>query len=150
MKSKVLRALLAVLLLSALLPAGACAETYYEQTVGYVDLYNENLESIPGLVKRLFASERINFHIALAEGEEIIGVATSGSCEILEFQEGGLENPTLLVYIKAETIEGIKADPSQEKVLAALKELRIEGVGLVKKLKVAFLNLVRMVAGWFF
>ena len=142
-----------LLVLAAVLPAAGLAQEdpngYFEELEGYVDLYNANLESIPGVVKRLFANERINFYISLADGEEIIGVVTSGGCEILEFKEGEVENPTLLAYVDGEKIAEALASPSQEKALEVVNSIRIEGVGFMKKVKVAFLNLVRTVAGWF-
>jgi hypothetical protein len=143
---------LVVLLLIAIFPGASLAEgdeSYFSMLEGYVDLYNSNLDTIPGIVKRLFSNERVNFHIALAEGEEIIGVSTSGTCEITEFVEGALENPTLRVYIEEETIDDLMADPSKEKALAAINSLKIEGVGFFNKLKVAFVNLMRTVSGWF-
>jgi hypothetical protein len=154
MNKKVMTAALVVFLLIAIFPGASLAQqeasgSYFAELEGYVDLYNSNLASIPGIVKRLFSNERINFHIALSEGEEIIGVSTSETCEILEFVDGALETPTLRVYIEGEIIDDLMANPSQEKALAAINSIKIEGVGFFNKLKVAFVNLIRTVSNWF-
>lgn len=155
MNKKIMTAILMVVLLIAIFPGASLAQqeeaagSYFAELEGYVDLYNSNLDNIPGIVKRLFSNERINFHIALSEGEEIIGVSTSKTCEIMEFVEGALETPTLRVYIEGEIIDDVRANPTQEKALAAINSVRIEGVGFFNKLKVAFVNLVRTVFSWF-
>jgi hypothetical protein len=127
------------------------AASYYELLEQYVSMYNENISNIPDLAKRAFDGERINLHIGLADGEEeIIGVATSkGACAITEFAAGGLEKPTLRVYIDGAAIERHIADPVQEEIIDTVLNLKVEGVGLFNQIKVLLFGLVQKVARWF-
>lgn len=159
------RCLTAVMIIACMImgmmPAVAAAATatvpeqaplsYYQRLAGYVDLYNKGSAVIPGIIKWVFANERINFHIDLSgQGEEIIGVVTSENGDaILEFIAGELEQPTMRVYAKAETIDYLEANPSIGAALEAVGNLRIEGVGFSNTVKVFLLNAVLTVMSWF-
>jgi hypothetical protein len=129
------------------------AETasYFELLEPYVSLYNENIGSIPDLAKRVFDGERINVHIGLDDGgEEILGVATSkGECAITEFTAGGLDQPTLRVYIEGAVIERHMADPVQDEIIDTVVNLKIEGVGFLNQIKVFVFGLIQKVARLF-
>lgn len=141
-------ALLTMIVLA--LPAGA-SPPIFELIEPHINLYNENIDQIPAPVKRLFQNERINLHIILEDGtEEIIGIATSKKeCEIIEFTDGALNKPTLRVYIDWAKIERLLSEPDQSEIINTVLNLRIEGVGLFKQLKVFFFHLFQRIAGGF-
>ncbi len=153
MKKRYVATFMILVILVMIMHTGVLAQeksgSYYLELEEYVETYNSNLGSIPGIVKRLFANENINFYISFDQGEEVIGVATSGSCEILTFQAEELGNPTLLAYIDGAMIDAALAEGTQEKALEAVNSIKLEGVGFMKKMKVAFLNLMLKVVSWF-
>lgn len=149
---------LTVILIMGVLATWAAAEgnseqpaSYFEMLDPYVASYNENISSIPDLAKRAFDGERINVHIALAEGEEeVIGVATSkGECAITEFSAGGLDKPTLRVYIEGSVIESHISNPVQDEIVDTVLNLKVEGVGLVNQAKVFVFGLFQKIARMF-
>ena len=155
-KKTLFTTLILALLLFLLIPLTTMAQdqdmksaVYYDILSEYVGLYNDNLDEIPGVIKRIFAKERIIVYIARDSEDEAIGVATSKDTEIIEFVQGELTEPTMLVYINGDTIDSLIANPSQGAAVEALNELKIEGVGFFKKIKVAFLNILISVSGWF-
>ena len=149
-RSKILTALLiAAMLVIAMHTVVLAQSDFYDSLEGYVAAYNENLDKVPGLAKRMFANERINFYIATGNGEEIIGVATDAECAILEFVSGEIENPTIRAYIDGDVIQDLMDDFSISKALSALRGIRLEGVGFAKVIKVFFLNIVKSLAGLF-
>ncbi len=127
----------------------AASTEYYDELADYVEDYNDNLDKVPSLAKRMFANERVNFFIKVGDDEEIIGVATDAECAITEFESGGLEDPTIRAYIDGAVIEDLQSDFTLSKALAALKGIRLEGVGFGKVVKVFFLNIFKAVSGLF-
>jgi hypothetical protein len=142
-------AILMIMLLIGLQAVVMAQNEFFYRLEAYVPLYNENLESVPDLAKRMFVNERINFHIADGAGEEIVGVATDAQGAILEMTSGGIDNPTIRAFIDSDVIRGLEADFSTERALAALREIRLEGVGFAKTIKVFFLNIARTLTGLF-
>ncbi len=150
MQKKLLSVLLVVLLLIGLIqvPVWAAGE-YFASLEGYVSDYNENLDKVPSLAKRMFANERVNFHIKIGDEEEIIGVATDAECRVDEFVEGEIDDPTIRAYIDGAVIDDLKSDFSVSRALDALKGIRLQGVGFGKVVKVFFLNIAKALAGLF-
>ncbi len=148
------RKILSILILVSLLlmviqvPVSAAGE-YYTSLEGYVSDYNENLDKVPSLAKRMFANERVNFHIKMDDEEEIIGVATDSECAIDEFVDVEIDDPTIRAYIDGAVIDDLKDDFSVSRALEALKGIRLQGVGLGKVIKVFFLNIAKALAGLF-
>ena len=150
--------LIAVFLAGALAAAGAAEETgeetatYFELLEPYVSMYNDNLDIIPDLAKSAFDGERIELHISLTGGGvEIIGIATSkGDCAINEFAAGGLDEPTLRVYIEGSAIDRHLASPEKEEILNTVLNLKVEGVGFINQVKVFVFSLLQRIARWFF
>ena len=140
--------LIVVLLLGIPWPVMAQGE-FFNSLEGYVSDYNENLDSVPGLAKRMFANERVNFYIQKDGEEEIIGVATDHECAILEFVSGEIDEPTMRAYIDGHVIYELMDDFSVNRALEALQGIRLEGVGFAKTIKVFFLNIVKSLAGLF-
>ncbi|MEW5785684.1 MAG: hypothetical protein AB1767_11540 [Bacillota bacterium] len=117
----------------------------------HVATYNENIDSVPDAVKSMFDDERINFHIDLGDDtEEVIGVVTSkDACEVTEFVAGGLDDPTLRVYITMADIERHIADPQGDEILDTVLNLKLEGVGFLNQAKVFLFGVVQKIARWF-
>lgn len=130
---------------------GQPSQTYYQKLEGHVGSYNTSSEKIPGIVKRLFGNEKINFYIGLADGgEETIGVEISaGGKSIDKFAAEELEKPTMRVYVSGAAIDGVLQNPSMDSALEVIAAMKIEGVGLMKKGKVFLINTVSRVLGWF-
>ena len=150
MRRKILSVLLVVVLFIVGIQSLVLAQGgFYDDLEGYVSVYNDNLESVPSLAKRMFANERINFHIASDSEEQIIGVATDADCAILEFVDGEIEDPTIRAYIDGDVIQDLQNDFSVSKALNALKDIRLQGVGFAKTIKVFFLNIVKSLSGLF-
>jgi hypothetical protein len=141
--------LVVILLLSAIqFPVFAAGE-YFASLEGYVSEYNENLDKVPSLAKRMFANERVNFHIKIGDEEEIIGVVTDAECAVEEFVDGEIDDPTIRAYIDGAVIDDLKDDFSVSRALEALKGIRLQGVGFGKVVKVFFLNIAKALAGLF-
>ncbi|UNC91463.1 hypothetical protein [Candidatus Contubernalis alkaliaceticus] len=152
-KTKCMCVLLAFMMLSLLSVAVLSAEeleeeafndvdSYYNQINGYVDLYNENIDLIPGVIKTFFSNERINFYIEYSGDQtEVIGVVSSGDAAISKFVSGGIEDSTLKFYIESEVIDSVIAAPSTEAFFDAIEGIKKEGVGFSKKIKVIFINI---------
>ena len=160
-KAKLLRLLLVCMMLLVLPLTSLSAEevkedvlyrieSYHEQIDGYVDLYNENLDVIPGVLKTFFSNERINFYIEFPGDEtEVIGVVTTKDAAISKFASGGIVDPTLMFYIESETIDSLIADPSTDAFFDALEGIEKEGVGFGKMVKVIFIDIAIKAARMF-
>ena len=147
-------ALTLILLVVSLIPSNIkCQERaenlYYSILEEYVDLHNNNLEAIPGIIKRIFANERVIFNIYNDFGDEVIGVVTSSDLEILKYVNENLEDPTMLIFIEGSLIDSLLANPSAGAVIEALNEIEIEGVGFFNKVKVFFIKILIGISGWF-
>ena len=119
--------------------------TLFERLSDYVDVYNENLEKMPGFVRMLGGNERIALEIALDNGSVLtIGVVTSEG-RITEFSKGELEDPTLRVWTDEATVNSIiTSDDPAGSAFYALKRghIRYSGVGTIKKLRIAGVKVV--------
>ncbi len=119
--------------------------TLFERLSDYVDVYNENLEKMPGFVRMLGGNERIALEIALENGSVLnIGVVTSEG-RITEFSKGELEDPTLRVWTDEATVNSIiTSDDPAGSAFYALKRghIRYSGVGTIKKLRIAGVKVV--------
>lgn len=146
-----------ILMLSTFSAWGAAEETaeeaasFFELLEPYVPMYNENISSIPDLAKSAFDGERINVHIGLVDGEEeVIGVATSkGECTITEFTAGGLDKPTLRVYIEGSVIEHHITSPVLDEIVDTVINLNVEGVGILSQVKVFVFGLFQKIVRLF-
>jgi hypothetical protein len=116
------------------------------------DDYNNNIEKIPGFIRKLIGTERINCYIETAGGEEVVlsAVTEKGMIEELELEE--LEEPTMIVHTSEATIEAIlEAEDPVARLKQALKddELTYEAQGFGKKLKWGFNRVLLAVSGLF-
>ena len=62
---------------------------------------------------------------------------------------GGVEEPTLRVYIDRATIDRHLANPVGEEIIDTALNLKIEGVGIGNQIKVFVLSLVQKIIGLF-
>ncbi len=161
MKKKVLKA--AVLLFAIVVifscimsPVGAQeteaeVDSTYELLLPYVYLYNDNIDQIPDVVKGLFAGEKIILHVNMEnDSEELIGIVTTeDDCLIEQYLAGGLDEPTLRVYIDRATIDRHLTNPVGEEIIDTAINLKMEGVGIGNQIKVFVLNLVQKIIGLF-
>ncbi|WP_258083761.1 hypothetical protein [Thermococcus thermotolerans] len=119
--------------------------TLFDRLRDYVDVYNENLEEMPGFIGMLAGNERIALEIALDNGSVLnIGIVTSDG-RITEFSEGKLEDPTLRVWTDESTVNAIlDSDDPAGSAFYALKRghIRYSGVGTIKKLRVAGVKVI--------
>jgi len=102
------------------------------------DIYNENLDEVPGIVKKLFGTERINLYITTIDrSKEVYGVQMQDA-KIIEFQEGEISKPTMNLYATEDSIRDImdSDDPvSAFQEAFAKGEITYKGVGIMNKVK---------------
>ncbi|MDY6826808.1 MAG: hypothetical protein SVV67_06495 [Bacillota bacterium] len=127
------------------------ANSTYELLLPYVYLYNDNIDQIPDVVKSLFAGEKIILHVSMEDdSEELIGIVTTeDSCLIEQYLAGGVEEPTLRVYIDRATIDRHLANPVSEEIIDTAVNLKMEGVGIGNQIKVFVLSLAQKIVGLF-
>ena len=124
----------------------------YQELKEQVDLYNQNVDKIPGFIRTIFGNERIEAHINDGK-EEVIGIVTKDAI-VIEFKEGGIENPTLKVYTDKETIyKVIKQKNPDSAIQVALKALdegkiRYEAVGVVTQIKTTIFTILIKIFDW--
>ncbi|MFH0978812.1 MAG: hypothetical protein V1837_05925 [Candidatus Woesearchaeota archaeon] len=114
--------------------------------------YNSNIDNVPGFVKSIIGTERINCHISLDDGSTLNVMATSskGKLESLDF--GELENATMIVKTSEATISKItSADNPITELKKALsdKEITYEPQGFMKKVKWGFVSFALKFSVWF-
>ncbi|MDY6765803.1 MAG: hypothetical protein SVW77_00390 [Candidatus Nanohaloarchaea archaeon] len=111
--------------------------------------YNENADSLPSLVKRLIAGERINVHIDTAEDEVVVGAVLDGA-RVARTERGGIGNATVEFYTDEERVRGaLAAENPREHALAAFNSGRItyDTKGFGRAVKFAVLSTVSKVIG---
>jgi hypothetical protein len=114
--------------------------------------YNSNIENIPGFVRKLIGTERINCYVETEGGDEVIlsAITEKGMIEELKLEE--LEEPTMIVHTSEATIEAIlEAEDPVAMLKQALKndELTYKAQGFTKKLKWGFNSMLMKVSGLF-
>lgn len=107
-----------------------------------VDIYNENLEYIPGIIKSVLGTETIEAHITFKDGStRVVGLKTEGGL-ITEVSGEPYPDSTMALHISEETVERIGA--SEDRIGALLDawgtDIRWKGLTFGEKLK-AFLCL---------
>ncbi len=152
MKSlRCLAAALAVLILTMALTgsaANATSDSYYDQLHEYVDLYNGEIEKIPFFVTMLVREQyaRITFESTTGP-DEIVGAVTGEDGSVLQFLASAPFNPTMVVSVRPGTVERLVAENCGNAVLAAVgDDIRIDGVGIVGRIRTLTLRLLLMVA----
>ena len=70
--------------------------------------YNNNLDKVPWIAKKIIGNERINLFLTTNTGEVIIIGGVTKSAKILQIQQSKIDNPTLNIYITENTINRLK------------------------------------------
>lgn len=121
-----------------------------EQIDEAVQEYNDQYtDKVPGLVKSLVNDERINVNISTETNPIVYGAVLNGM-EIQQVEEGGIEDPTLKVYVSTDTIETIaQAENPRKRAVTALKqdEIRYETVGFWRGLKYGVISTLIKIFG---
>lgn len=73
---------------------------------------------------------------------EVVGITTSREARVTGIAAGGVGHPTISVHIPARMVEDFLAGPSPAGLLTVMAGLRIEGVGLVNRVKARLLATV--------
>ena len=112
----------------------------FEEMEPLVDIYNQNVDRIPSLLKGPIADERIHAEISLNDGTVLIlGITTDKDAKIISFEKGEISDPTIKAYTTENTIRSIM---NSEDPVSAFQDaldtgaITYEGVGVVNKLKV--------------
>jgi hypothetical protein len=134
---------IAVLLTVSLagLPAAAAVQESQNSSDagGVAAAYNENVDSLPGVIKNRAANERVALNIETSNGGTATYTAiTDGDARVTEFREG-THDPTLRVSTDEATIREIANAENTGAAAAEAYEsgdIRIEGVGAVNTVMV--------------
>jgi hypothetical protein len=116
------------------------------------DQYNSNFEKVPGVVKSLLGTERINAYIALGDGTELKLSAITEKGMIKELNFGELENATLLIHTSEKTVAEIEqSNDSLLKLKEALDDgsIKYETARLSTRIKFALGSLFIRIASFF-
>ncbi|MFH1510159.1 MAG: hypothetical protein ABIF10_00580 [Candidatus Woesearchaeota archaeon] len=115
------------------------------------ETYNSNIEEIPGFVKLIIGSERINGYLLMDDGTMLNVTATTekGVMQTLEYAEN--ENPTLEVRATQQTADSVITSENPRQALKDAidsKEIQIKAIGF-KKVKWGIGKLAYRIASWF-
>jgi len=140
------------LIISGSIVTPASAITEGEITDFFLNIYNPNVNEIIHelpLVKSVFAGQVI--HIIIEKtGENIeMTAVTDQEGFITDLESGEPDNPTMRLISNEETLDRIRnsADPAGETKDALLNgDITYEGVGIVMKVIIAIINIVRSIA----
>ncbi|MDD1753234.1 MAG: hypothetical protein LUQ38_09130 [Methanotrichaceae archaeon] len=133
MKNLISTALVLLLLVSV---SGAKIE--FNNLQELVESYNVNIEKAPEVLKTLLGSEIFDFTIPLNNGTILRWGFETQNARIINSSQGGIENPTIVVYATEEAIDNVLA--AQDPVAAYTKaeqdgQIKIEGKTFVSNLK---------------
>ncbi len=125
-------------------PVFAQEQDVFQQLQDLKDLYNENVDQVPGVLKSIFGSERMNIYM----DDEVIGVVTRDG-KIMELKKGEVSDPTMKVTLKEALVKTLLTSPDPGKdFLDAFNrgEITYEAYSATKKIT---LFVVKMVAKFF-
>ncbi|MBE0516739.1 MAG: hypothetical protein IBX41_05040 [Methanophagales archaeon] len=111
----------------------------FEELKPLVDIYNQNVDRIPFLLKGPIADERIHAEISLNDGTVLIlGITTDNEAKIMSFERGEISDPTIKAYTTENTVRSIMDSEDPVSAFQAALDtgaITYEGVGFVNKLK---------------
>ena len=137
--------LLFILLL--LLPIALASEQYNTEELKIE--YNQNLDKIPGLVKKIIGNEKINLHFTLLSGSEITIAIRTKKARIIEI--GGIPygKPTLNIYLTERTVERLKNKEITIEQAIKTKEITYKAKRFRTKIKSGLFKFGLRIKGWF-
>lgn len=107
-------------------------------------------QKLEGVLGKIFKNEIVNIHADMPEKDINIFVETSKGA-IKDIGLGGNDAPTMNVYIDGAKLEKIiqESEDSREMIKSAFeqKAVKIQGVGITKKVKLWFLIKIGKVTG---
>ncbi|TKR28127.1 hypothetical protein [Natronomonas salsuginis] len=104
-----------------------------------VDVYNENLDQVPGLVKGQLSDQRIDVRIDAADGERRFAVSTDSDGRVTQFEEAVAEDPTVRVETdESTTCDVITSDDPAATFNQAYEngDIEVTGVGVTNRVKI--------------
>lgn len=131
---------LAVLLSVGLLATpAALAQPTQPDTREVLDVYDQNIEQVPDVIRNRFADERVEVTIERSgESDEVYTVVTDGDARVVSFEEGS-DDPTLRVKTDETTVREVaQSNDTKSAALEAYRSDRVEveGVGVTNTVKV--------------
>lgn len=145
--SATLAALILVMTL-AVDAANAVPGGYYDDLHEYVDMYNRDIEKIPGFLTLLVRNQYAWIVFESVSGpDEIAGAVTGEDGSVLQYVPSAPFNPTIIVTVRPGTVHRLIAEHSGRAVLDAIgSDIRIEGVGIRGRIRTFALVLIVRVA----
>jgi len=156
---KKVSAISVVLILSSFLLAGMLQPVVgMEEGLGQlgdlkrgVEIYNQNVDKIP-FIGSLIGEERIICEISLDDGNVLMyGIETGKGAKVISVEVAEISDPTMKVYTSESTIRTIM---NAEDPVSAFPDafttgaIKLEGVGLVNKLKVGVMGVATNIYGF--
>ncbi len=116
-----------------------------------VEIYNQNVDKIT-FIKSFIGEERINCEFSLDDGNMLMyGIETGKGAKVISFEVAEISDPTMKVYTSESTIRTIM---NAEDPVSAFQDafttgaIKLEGVGLVNKLKVGVMGVATNIYGF--
>jgi len=109
--------------------------------------YNDNLDRVPGTIKRVVGNERINAEVDLSNGSTLHVVARmAADGAVTTFERGRLDHPTLVATTDEETAwEIARADDPADAALHAVRDGRIRWHGRGNAVAIVKAEVVKVV-----
>lgn len=107
---------------------------------------------LPSALGALFGNERINLHVRLNSGEEVVLGLTIENKVIQGIQEGELDDPTMNTYVGEDAINEIMdSDDPTSSLMDALdnREITYRGVGFFNWLKYVIVSIISKIVSLF-
>ncbi|QQG40094.1 MAG: hypothetical protein HYS81_01650 [Candidatus Aenigmatarchaeota archaeon] len=96
-------------------------------------------QKLPSPLDQLFGNERSNVYVT--ETDIVVGVVTKDA-KVAAIEEGGVENPTVNVFVSQETLDGLVSGELTYKEAVSKGLIKIQGVGLLNSTKFMVLEFV--------
>ena len=131
-----------IMLLASSPAAFALDDAYYQKLQEKSDVYNQNVNKLPGIIKFLFGNEKINVELTGCQSNCDIGMQTSDG-RIISLGQKPLPNPTINARMKEATLKKLlDSNDARTDFANALKsgEIEFSGVGILKKIKIGVIK----------
>ncbi len=111
--------------------------------------YNNNLDKVPWIAKKIIGNERINLFLTTNTGEVIIIGGVTKSAKILQIQQSKIDNPTLNIYITENTINRLKNKQVTIQQALKTKEISYKSQRIRTSIKSWFGRRLLTITSWF-